>query len=36
MMCAFGVPGHMSHDSFSLGFAEMPVVSVVAYGMYVT
>src|SRR5689334_12744004 len=36
MMCAFGVPGNMIHGDVSLGFDEMPVVSLVAPGMYVT
>ena len=36
MMCAFGVPGNMIQGEVRLGFAEIPVVSGVANGMYVT
>ena len=36
MMCAFGVPGNMIQGDAGFGRAEMPVVSGVANGMYVT
>ena len=36
MMCAFGVPGNMIHGPVELGLAEIPVVSGVAKGIYVT
>lgn len=36
MMCAFGVPGNISHGWSWLGMLGMPVVCVVAKGMYTT
>ena len=33
MMCAFGVPGNMSHGDLSDGLLESPVDAVVAKGM---
>ena len=34
MMCAFGVPGNISHGVPSAGFTESPVVAAVAPGRY--
>lgn len=36
MMCAFGVPGNMSHGPFEVGCAVSPTLSGVAPGTYTT